>query len=171
LRPRTGWRCRDDRGARALRDPEAAKAKAAAEAEQTARAAAERARADDGRTVATPDASPTASPTGRERAEERAPRRTPAAVSKKILDDAKRSYTEAFQAFMFGDRARAKALAQACLKSAEYPPCHSLLGRVYDQENNVRALLFHYKQYLELVPNAPDAYKVREIIANAEKSR
>lgn len=124
-----------------------------------------------GRAVVSPGTSPAASPTRRDRTAERAPKRTPAADPKKSLDDAKRSYTDGFQAFMYGDPSRAKMHALSCLKSAEYPPCHSLLGRIYAQEDKVRESVKHYKQYLELAPNAPDASKVREIVANAEKSQ
>jgi pSer/pThr/pTyr-binding forkhead associated (FHA) protein len=123
-----------------------------------------------GRAVVSPGAPPAASPTRRERTAER-PKRTPAADPKKSLDDAKRSYTDGFQAFMYGDPSRAKMHALSCLKAAEYPPCHSLLGRIYAQEDKVRESVRHYKQYLELAPNAPDASKVREIVANAEKSQ
>jgi pSer/pThr/pTyr-binding forkhead associated (FHA) protein len=124
-----------------------------------------------GRAVVSPGTSPAASPARRDRTAERAPKRTPAADPKKSLEDAKRSYTDGFQAFMYGDPSRAKMHALSCLKSAEYPPCHSLLGRIYAQEDKVRESVKHYKQYLELAPNAPDASKVREIVANAEKSQ
>jgi hypothetical protein len=130
-----------------------------------------RARADEGRGGASPEPLPAASPTGFGRATERAPKQTPAADAKKSLNDAKRGYTDGFQAFMYGELSRAKMHALSCLKSAEYAPCHSLLGRIYAQEKKVRESVRHYKQYLELAPNAPDASKVREIIANAEKSR
>jgi hypothetical protein len=113
---------------------------------------------------------PSASPTQRERPTDRAAQSTPV-DSKKGLDEAKRSYTDGFQAFMYSDRARAKAHALSCLRAAEYPPCHSLLGRIYEQEDNARESVKHYKLYLELAPNAPDAAKVRGIIANAEKPR
>ena len=42
--------------------------------------------------------------------------------------------------------------------------CHRLLGVLYAQTDQVKRSIEHYRRYLKLAPDAPDAERVREII-------
>ncbi|MBI1738816.1 MAG: tetratricopeptide repeat protein [Acidobacteria bacterium] len=46
---------------------------------------------------------------------------------------------------------------------------HLLLGRAYEKKRDFEESILHYTAYLEILPNAEDANKVRKKIAGLEK--
>lgn len=56
---------------------------------------------------------------------------------------------------------------QACLRVAELPRCHRSLGLLEARLDHREAALRHYRRYLELAPDAPDANEVRAIVQAA----
>ena len=49
-----------------------------------------------------------------------------------------------------------------------YPPAHKMLGQIYQTEMNYKKAVFHFKKYVELAPNAPDAGVIKSYIQQLE---
>jgi regulator of sirC expression with transglutaminase-like and TPR domain len=69
-----------------------------------------------------------------------------------------------------GNVDRAKTLLLACIElNPASALCHRSLGVLYARADNSKLALEHYRRYVQLAPDAPDADRVRRMIADSEK--
>lgn len=77
---------------------------------------------------------------------------------------------DGFRAMSNGDYTTAERILKRCLAvDASSAQCHRTLGVLYAYIDDPQRSLYHYKRYVELQPNAPDAAKVRDMIRSAEQ--
>jgi len=94
--------------------------------------------------------------------------------SKRVLPRgpaAKQLAEDAYRALAAGRLNDAREILTDCV--ARFPSaaqCHRLLGSVYAEIDDTRESIMHYKMYLKLKPNAPDADRVRSLIKSAESN-
>ncbi|MCA9550745.1 MAG: FHA domain-containing protein [Myxococcales bacterium] len=73
------------------------------------------------------------------------------------------------RALLAGELSTAEKLLLKCVaEKPNHASCHRLLGVLYASKDDTERSLQHYKKYVELKPSAPDADRVRKIIADAE---
>jgi pSer/pThr/pTyr-binding forkhead associated (FHA) protein len=93
----------------------------------------------------------------------------PRAPRPKALSQADQLEVEGRTALLAGQMSVAREALTKCIGvKANHAACHRLLGVLYAQQDDPKRSLEHYKKYVELKPTAPDADKVRKIIAEAE---
>lgn len=113
-------------------------------------------------------------------AEEDEPRQRPGAASEsraaaarraKKLEEAKRLSAEGKRALMQGELSKAEELLTRCIAAdPNHADCHRSLGVYYAQRDDTKQSIKHYRRYIQLRPNAPDAVRVKEMIDTAQAS-
>jgi len=69
-----------------------------------------------------------------------------------------------------GNTERAKVLLAACIElNPSSALCHRSLGVLYARIDDTKKALHHYRYYVQLAPDAPDAARVKRMIADSEK--
>lgn len=91
----------------------------------------------------------------------RSPRRTEATAQK--------LFNKGRKALLAGRLSAAKeSLLECAQKSPNFADCHRLLGVLFAQLDDTRNSVKHYRRYVQLKPNAPDAPRVRRMIRDVE---
>jgi pSer/pThr/pTyr-binding forkhead associated (FHA) protein len=62
-----------------------------------------------------------------------------------------------------------EALVQCVQKDPDHADCHRLLGVLFAQKDETAKSIKHYKRYVDLKPDAPDAARVNRMIRDAEQ--
>jgi ABC transport system ATP-binding/permease protein len=74
------------------------------------------------------------------------------------------------KALLGGRLSQAKdALTECVDKNPAFADCHRLLGVLYAQLDDTKLAVQHYKRYIQLKPNAPEAAKIRKMIRDVEQ--
>lgn len=98
-----------------------------------------------------------------------------AAPTSKPKQDTKqaRALLEKAQRLIKGKQfAEAAELTQRCIEVAsEYPDCHLKHGTVMARLGRVAEGAKHYRRFVELAPDAPEASKVREMLKQYDEKR
>jgi regulator of sirC expression with transglutaminase-like and TPR domain len=69
-----------------------------------------------------------------------------------------------------GNVERARTLLLACIElNPASALCHRSLGVLFARVDDTKMALHHYKSYVRLAPDAPDAARVRRMIADSER--
>ncbi len=69
-----------------------------------------------------------------------------------------------------GNVERARTLLLACIELNPWSAgCHRSLGVMFARIDDTKKALEHYRRYVELAPDAPDAARVRRMIADSER--
>ncbi len=78
-------------------------------------------------------------------------------------------FTKGKKALLAGRLSAAKdALVECVEKDETFAECHRLLGVLYAQLDDTQASVLHYRRYVQLRPNAPDASRVHKMIRDVE---
>lgn len=77
-------------------------------------------------------------------------------------------FKKAVKAKMRGDLSSAKSYCFKAIKRSNYAQAHKLLGNIYQAEMNYPKAAKHFRSYIKLSPNAPDAAIIREHIKQIE---
>ncbi len=93
----------------------------------------------------------------------------PPALDPKLKTLARDLGNEAETSLAAGRVDRARTLLLACLELNPISAgCHRSLGVLYARIDDTKQALAHYRRYIELAPDAPDAARVRRMIADSE---
>lgn len=93
-------------------------------------------------------------------------------VSKELERLARNVGDEGKRALMDGKLKRAETLLLACVElNPSAAGCHRSLGVFYAKKDDTKKAIEHYKRYVALAPNGPDAEQVRRMISDAERRR
>lgn len=82
---------------------------------------------------------------------------------------AQKLFNKGRKALLAGRLSAAKESLLECVqKSPSFADCHRLLGVLFAQLDDTRNSVKHYRRYVQLKPNAPDAPRVRRMIRDVE---
>lgn len=88
----------------------------------------------------------------------------------KIKTLAQQIGTEGESAIAAGRLERARTLLFACIELNPWSAgCHRSLGVLFARLDEAKKAIEHYRRYVELAPDAPDAPRVRRMIADSER--